>query len=231
MASRIKDHWVLNPDTTIISAIAEGSSTDGSQVIVKGLEAALPRAWNGAITNSINPVFKFNKRLIVLVDDFVGTGSKIQKKILNIKRNSRAKSIPVEIFVLVVAGMKEGLQRLRDEIGNENVFSCIELSKAISEDIEKPLLRKAIDAMLELEGEFLPPDPFPRPPEYVSCHFGYGGSEALFWIEGFNIPNNVFPLFWWDNYCNREYFISRKRNQKPPEISDNKPRRTLFERR
>ncbi len=231
MAGRIEHHWNLSPDKTIVSAIAEGPSTDGSQFVAKGLETALPRSWNGAVTNSINPVYRFDKHSIVLIDDFVGTGEKINKRISNIKIRSNEKSIPVDVFVLVVAGMKAGLQKIRDEVGDGNVFSCLEFSKAISDNMQEPLLRKAIDAMLELEGEFLPPAPFPKPPDYVSCHFGYGASEALFWIEGFNISNNVFPLFWWDNYYNRDYFIPRMRHQKPPAITKNRSRRTLFARR
>ena len=27
--------------------------------------------------------------------------------------------------------------------------------------------------------------------------FGYGKSEALFYLEPYNVPNNVFPVLWW----------------------------------
>lgn len=156
---------------------------------------------------------------------------KIGKKISNIKRHSDSKSTAVEIYVVIVAGMNEGLNRLRKEIGDNNVFSCLELSRGISETIPGTEIRRAIDAMLELEGEFLPPAPFPKPVDYVSCHFGYGGSESLFWIEGFNIPNNVFPVFWWDNYYVREYFEPRKMGAKAPQLIEKRPRNSLFERR
>ena len=34
--------------------------------------------------------------------------------------------------------------------------------------------------------------------KFIYFPFGKDKSEALFYIDEFNIPNNVFPIFWWE---------------------------------
>ena len=111
-----------------------------------------------------------------------------------------------EYFVVVLAGMKQGLDKLRGEVGADHVHCGIELQKGITEAIPQAERNRAIEAMLELESRLLPPRRIPRHADDISYNFGYGQSEALFWIEGANIPNNVFPIFWWETYADPSTF-------------------------
>ncbi len=33
-------------------------------------------------------------------------------------------------------------------------------------------------------------------------HLGYGGAEALYFSDGYRVPNSVYPLFWWRKLAN-----------------------------
>ena len=71
-------------------------------------------------------------------------------------------------------------------------YSVHWLSKGISEKIALVQRANAIKAMEDLEAKLK---------ENVSGrrlqNFGYKKSESLFALESNNIPNNVFPIFWW----------------------------------
>ena len=86
-------------------------------------------------------------------------------------------------------------------------YSVHWLSKGISENIEEPNKAKAIRLMEQLEEKLKEEVRNKRMPK-----FGYKRSESLFALESNNIPNNVFPIFWW------KY------------LKDNTVRKTLFSR-
>ena len=74
------------------------------------------------------------------------------------------------------------------------------LNKGITEQLDGEEKSEAVKNMKSLEkklggrlnGKFFPT-------------FGYERSESLYAIEPYNIPNNVFPIFWWPKYKNRKY--------------------------
>jgi hypothetical protein len=232
-AQKIVSAWHCTSESSLIVAVCEDDKPDGSQIIIKGIDTRLPRGWKGSVFTIIKPAFQFDKHRIVLVDDFIGTGETIEKKLINLKRTAATKSVEAEYFVVVLAGMKQGLDKLRAEVGADHVHCGIELQKGITEAIPQAERNRAIEAMLELESKLLPPSRIPRNAREKSYNFGYGQSEALFWIEGANIPNNVFPIFWWERYVDLSKFApkveSKKRDIK--DISHAQERIALLPRR
>ena len=110
--------------------------------------------------------------------------------------------------------MKQGLDKLRGEVGADHVFCGMELQKGITEAIPPAERNRATEAMLELESRILPPRRIPRQPDDISYNFGYGQSEALFWLEGGNVPNNVFPIFWRETYAEPSNYLPTLKSKK-----------------
>jgi hypothetical protein len=196
MANVIENVWGLSPNDTLVTAICDSTKPDGSQSVIRTLEVSLPRSWKASIHNNINVAFSEPKKNIVLVDDFVGSGGKLSPKIDRLLSNLKSKGYEPTLYLLILAGMKSGLDVLHTVVSG-NLYCPIIMTKAISDNISDPLERaKAVDAMLELEQKILPVTPFPRKDKFKEYNFGYMLSEAIFCVETLNIPNNVFPIFW-----------------------------------
>ena len=71
-------------------------------------------------------------------------------------------------------------------------FSVHWLNKGISELVSGEKKEVATKSMEELEKKLQKRYQGKKLP-----NFGYKRSESLFALESNNIPNNVFPIFWW----------------------------------
>lgn len=209
IVNQIEIGWGLTAENTIITATCNNSNPDGSQMILQRIKNKLSGEWREKMLYNSLPVaanvLQENNN-IVMVDDFIGTGNTMYRKVnylLEIlsKRNIEKYSI----YIVSIAAMnfaKETLENL-----NIPYYSVHWLLKGISEKINLPERMNAIKAMEALEAK-LKDEVFGR----KLPKFGYKQSESLFAIESNNIPNNVFPIFWWTH------------------LKDNTLRKTLFHR-
>lgn len=204
MADFIQNKWALSPTDSYICALADSDRPDGSQSIIRSLETNLSRSWKNSIFNNIEPALNLEKKTIVIVDDFLGSGKKASDKIDEIIQYGDTNNFVFEIYVCALAGMEESYRFLKNKIGNDHVFYGIVLEKGITSLANKEDRLKAINSMIELEQPILPIAPYPRNKKFQEYNFGYKYSEALFFQEGANIPNNVFPIFWKDNYAKKK---------------------------
>lgn len=212
---------------TLISAVSSDTKPDGSEIVANALKAKLGKNWKNSISNTFSESFQANKDHIttyILVDDFIGTGSKIIGLIKDLSTHLQRYSLDGrKIVVATFASMKSGEDAIKNAFPNVSVISGHTLFKVISEKIPAALRPKVRDAMIEMEEQIINSwskwKPGQPSDDCRSYNFGFNQSEALIWIEGFNIPNNVFPLFWFD---------SRK---SPTDSKKRIPRRTLFKRR
>lgn len=122
--------------------------------------------------------------LIVLVDDFVGTGDTacaaidfVHELVPNLVDNSR-------IVLFSIVALRQGIERL-NKLGIKTYYA-IERSKALSEELEEENRDVAISLMQGIEKRLNK-----LRAEYK---FGYKGSEALVCLE--RCPNNTFPIYW-----------------------------------
>jgi hypothetical protein len=191
-AKTIETIWKLESSDTNIVGVAESNRTCGSTAFIRAIELKLPRTWANSIHTNFVSAFRLHggKTNLVIVDDFIGTGCKINKKIESIRRNPN--SCDYSIHVVTFAGMTKGIANVGDEVDGR-IHSEIELNKCISE--LKPMERAATlsEAMRELETKIFE--------NSGSYSFGYKQSEAAFYLEASNIPNNNFPILWWEKYA------------------------------
>ncbi len=194
IVNQIESEWELTAANTIITATCDNSNPDGSQMILQKIKNKLSESWREKMLYNSLPVAanELQKTYnIVLVDDFIGTGDTICKKVTYLLRTLNDRKIDdYSIYIVSLAAMnfaKVPMDRL-----NIPYYSVHWLSKGISEKIALVQRANAIKAMEDLEAKLK---------ENVSGrrlqNFGYKKSESLFALESNNIPNNVFPIFWW----------------------------------
>lgn len=149
---------------------------------------------------------------VIILDDFIGTGETMVDKIEICKELVTTNEYTEESDFKVVsfAAMEKGKQYIEGH-GVEVITECI-LRRGITDFLAEPNLSVAKRNMLRLESLILEP----RDDNYS---FGYGQSEALYTkvmtrtthpitsetdIHLERAQDNVFPIFWWNQYINRE---------------------------
>ncbi|TCD15311.1 phosphoribosyltransferase-like protein [Oricola cellulosilytica] len=121
---------------------------------------------------------------ISVVDDFVGTGSKVSKLLAWIANNRD----DIRVDIISCVSLKTGFERKYDAPVFRRTSAWKVLEKAISEMIPSEIRDLAIQAMKDLE------DAHGAIPESFS--FGFEQSEAAYGALDWSVPNNTFPIFW-----------------------------------
>ncbi|MBQ4522198.1 MAG: hypothetical protein IJA10_04515 [Lachnospiraceae bacterium] len=123
---------------------------------------------------------KQEKSLLVLVDDFIGTGNTAEKCL-------NSMDLPEEIYartkVLALVAQEEGIEYI-EKLGIE-VFAGMARKKGISDYYDDEEAKKRIEMMDEIEEKMSVKKDY---------RLGYGKSEAL--VTMCRTPNNTFPVFW-----------------------------------
>lgn len=206
--------WGFSPPNTLISAIADKDEVDGSIAGLQFIKNKFPaeKGWKEKyfIPSIVQVAHQAkNNDSIVLFDDFLGSGKTLKNKIEYLRKVLQERNIkPNSIKVVAYAGMEFGISDVASCSGLE-VYSPIILKKGLTDFEDPKVLPEKIEQMISLEKKL--GEKFKRL-RLKDHSLGYRRSEALFQIQGYNCPNNLFPIFWW------------------PTFSDNKVRNTLFKR-
>lgn len=200
MVSQMADVWQLPANETQVVASTFDSDPDSAQQILQIIKPEfVKRDWMPArLVNLIGRSVKYLGECpnVVLVDEFVGSGVTIAKRVRDIRNDydrmvseGRARK-GYNIRVCVLASMNNALREVeRDGV---ETYASLWLNKGISEHYSGPEIKEAIDRMLRLEtllqsnvgGTNLP-------------SLGYNQAESLYKMETGNTPNSVFPIYWW----------------------------------
>jgi hypothetical protein len=200
VANITADHLVVNwgfvPAAHRIVAVSDLAESDGSHHFLLALRTALMKrgSWKEAnFVSDIGSAVAHAKpgQTILLLDDFIGTGTKIERKLKWFKQATEAIG-SLKIYVAAVAAMERSQEKLASL--QHPYYVPIWLKRAISDYEPLADVPKKISQMLEIEGglmrrcngRFL-----------TQFSLGFGKAEAAFWIQPMNVPNNVFPVFWW----------------------------------
>jgi hypothetical protein len=193
----IINRWNLNGNNTKIAAIADSDQPDGSQSLLQSLKAGFANLAGWSENNFINNILHAahncrNSEHLVIVDDFIGTGNTVDRRIKYVMRILNKRGVrDVSIYICSIAAMNVS-QHIMNSLGIQH-YVPIWLSKGIS-DFYTADLQDRINDMLGLEsflGEKY------KNHQLSSFSMGYKKSEALFAIDTVSVPNNVFPIFWW----------------------------------
>lgn len=200
IAEWISSESQFSQDQTQIVATTFDSKPDSSQMILQLLKPHLVnREWGrvdqkNRIQKAVEDVHKLPN--IVLVDEFCGSGKTLEGRIRFLRQAAAQKSksmgreIDLRIKVCLVAGMETGLRLVKD-MGVE-CYCPLSLTAGISGNFKDGERESAFELMRGLEESFL---------QNVNGNdlpsMGYGRAEALYALENSNVPNSVFPIFWW----------------------------------
>lgn len=197
LSNQIESIWELKPSNTFLVATCGDDKPDGSQSIIQILKNKFSVNWKES--NFYNSLPKGANEIpdnsnIILVDDFIGTGDTIDRKLKYLKstiENRVLKGVTIKIISLAAMEFsKEILDGL-----DVDYYSVHWLKKGINELIEEGERDAATQSMEQLEKKLKKEYHGKKLPR-----FGYKRSEALYALEANNIPNNVFPIFWWPFY-------------------------------
>jgi hypothetical protein len=200
IVNQIINKWQISSDNTLVVATCDGDEADGSQALLQRIKNKFPEANRWKENQFINNISVIEKYLssdltIVLLDDFIGTGNTISKRIDFIKEKIIFKEV-VNVKIYLVAAAAMGFSKTKlDKLEIESYYYEMELRRGITEsfiDEEKDIAIKSMEKFESKLSNHWDKLKLPK--------FGYERSESLFAIEDYNIPNNVFPIFWWP-YC------------------------------
>ena len=183
------------PQDTIFYAFSDDRESDSSQVFLYYMKTTFPPEKGWKAVNFCGNIVKIKEhdekyKNVFLVDDFSGSAQKVKskynfatKEIQNLKHNC-------SIEVILLAAMNKA----EEIIGNRNIpyFSVMTLERGLSDNYTDEELKIQSEIMLQLEQKL------EHSQKCIYFPFGKDKSEALFYIDEFNIPNNVFPIFWWE---------------------------------
>lgn len=193
IAYQIESEWELSPQNTIITAICDNSEPDGSQFLLQAIKNKLFGGWKDALYNAITTAAHnaSSNSNFVIIDDFIGTGDKVTRKIKYVYDTFTKIGVKdVKVYVCSLAAMSFSKQVI--ESSTESMYSYMYLSKGISELAPEDKRDIYFSAMISLE-DYL----HWSKKQNKRFSLGYMKSEALFSLESTNVPNNVFPIFWW----------------------------------
>ena len=197
---QITDEWGLEPRNTTITAACDNSNPDGSQLMVQKLKNRFPFHWrefdfSNSLPEALYAKINSNDNLVIC-DDFVGTGSTIGRKTEYAHKVIRERGLEnVQIYIVSFAAMQFSKTFIQYPF-----YSCEWLLKGISETLTGDNLIVATKIMTEMEGLLKP-----RIGRQFLPKFGHERSESLYNYENDNIPNNVFPIFWWNKYKDNKF--------------------------
>ncbi len=198
---QITEIWGLQPRNTTITASCDDSNPDGSQLMVQKLKNRFPFRWQEFdFSNSLpQALYRINSNdNLVICDDFVGTGSTIVRKIEYAHKVIRERELEnVQLYIVSFAAMQFSKAAIVCQ-----VYSCEWLLKGISESLTGDNRIIATKIMEEMERILSP-----RIGRQYLPKFGYKRSESLYNYENDNIPNNVFPIFWWKKYRDNSFRV------------------------
>jgi len=210
------NEWSLSPKNTIFVAFKPHKYADGSNMFLSFLRTLLfeiDDEWregnfysrikygNERIKEGGNSEWGIKLKNVVLIDDFVGTGRTAVNRYNEVKSKIANTKFEINLYLLSLGGMNFGLRYLYKNTfanyktlhvqskGTELAFSKNERKSARNYIRSMECILSEGNNTLKLQDHSL----------------GWGQSETTFSISRFNLPNNNYPIFWWNRYRNNKY--------------------------
>ncbi|WP_417463222.1 hypothetical protein [Kordiimonas sp.] len=193
----LTNHLGLIESDTLLIAIKDNELADSSSAYVQQMKGALAEVGGWRTSNFVDSLTSAVERVspdgsLVIVDDFCGSGGAIKRKLEWLRLKLREHEKECRMFVAVAAAMEFSKKEVSPLA--EDYYAATWLKRGISDNFSGPELEEATAAMLKLEQSLKARSDGKKLSDYS---FGWRKSEALYYSEGDNPPNNNFPLFWW----------------------------------
>lgn len=197
MAEAIKKNETEGVHTALcVMRTKNDPDADGSQAIVNDLKIALKLtgdfkySYSAVCFEDIERLYRKGYRHFIVVDDFIGSGKTVDARYQYFLNRNLADAT---IGFYFLAGMTMGLNYCRNR--NIPVHCCMIMNKGITDHYHKKILPQRTLSMNYFES-LLGKESGTAKLEENS--WGYGHAEALWCRQFGNIPNSVFPIFWWN---------------------------------
>lgn len=148
--------------------LIEDSKLKGKKIFISNLES-LPKKLNNS-----------QSKLLILVDDFIGTGETAIECIDDLVKNGINQS---KIVIISISAMRYGIDKILQK--GVSLYTSKILDKGISKLKNLEMRDNYLKLMTIIEKRYGIPE---------ELYFGYGKSEGL--IKLIRPPNNTFPIFW-----------------------------------
>lgn len=197
MVLHFLNKWEIDAKTTLIVATAGGTDADGSQMLLQLLKSSFPTSGGWEESCFVSTIGQGLHRakdhgMVILLDDFIGTGKTAKRKSEWFLNKLKERGVTCTVRFAALAAMMAAKTTL-DQLSIE-YYSFHWLPKGISDNFTGDHLTAHMEAMKGLEKKL---GKVWKGKKLNDYHLGFGRSEALFAIESGNVPNNVFPVFWW----------------------------------
>lgn len=213
IANHIINNWQAKGQRVLIIAVSDDFESDGSLYVLQILKNEFAHIEGWDEQNFINNYTEGRDRvkdgdLIILLDDFIGSGTTMERKATKFINSISERGLSdVTVKALAIASMEFSSSLLNDS--NIDFFTPLVLKKGISDHYQGADLQQAIALMKTLESRLKKKVGNYKLKDFK---FGFKKSESLFSIMHNNVPDNVFPIFWWKksaDYSNRNTIFKR----------------------
>lgn len=197
MANVIKRNEPEGDNTALcVMRSKNDKESDGSQQIINELKIALEMnnrfkyGYSSVCFEDIERLYKKGYRHFIVIDDFIGSGKTVNAR-YKYFQDRHLQGATIGFYFL--AGMAKGISYCKNR--NIPVHCCKIMHKGINGHFRKEELLQRIRIMRYFESLLGKES---GTAELKENTFGYGYAEALYCRQFGNIPNSVFPIFWWN---------------------------------
>lgn len=191
----------LSDSETQIVALAADSGADSSHYVLSDLKFLMDElGWKKhKFVNTFGKAYKAyvkstSHRNIVLVDEFVGSGQTVLNRVTAISKVFEEHDVEdYTIRVKVLVSTEHAYERLIEE--GINITAQLFIKKGISDYYTEEDKYNKTEIMLQLESILKDSIDGIQLPS-----LGYNAAESLYYRDDSNVPNSVFPIFWWPAY-------------------------------
>lgn len=183
-----------------VTAMEFKSHSDSSQGILQDLKVPLAIAFGHRVNDcnifrkdDLAKNYKKNCRHFIAVDEFTGTGSTIVQR-YSLFKKMNFKNATLDFCIM--SGMEDAVEHIQNNGIKVKVFNL--MRKGISDYYPLNEVQPNLSYMLELESKLA--EKIKRT-KIKDISLGFRQSESLYYKIYGNIPNNVFPIFWWKEYA------------------------------
>lgn len=197
MAENIKKNEIGGKNTALcVMRTKNDPFADGSQAIINEVKMAIwvtgdfNYGYSSTCFEDIDSLYSKGYRHFIVVDDFIGSGKTVEKR-YNYYLKRHFTNATMSFYF--VAGMAKGISYCKNR--GIPVHCCKIMNKGISGHYHYDELLKRVRSMKRLESLLGKESGDIKLKDH---EWGYGHAETLYCRQFGNIPNSVFPIFWWN---------------------------------